>query len=98
MRCAAVVQTTTHPHIVINFEIGIAGDFPLLTAPTLSEEALGNGPGVLVFDGSMIPNAKRELDRRAGAGAPRSNAVRVGYWLRARTARSCRSRAAAWRR
>ncbi len=58
LRGAAVVQATTHPDIVINLEIGIAGDFPLLTTPKLSQEALGKGPGVFVFDGSMIPNAK----------------------------------------
>ena len=58
LRGAAVVETTTHPDIVINLEIGIAGDFPLLTTPKLSQEALGRGPGLFVFDGSMIPNAK----------------------------------------
>ncbi len=58
LRGAALVQASTHPDIVINLEIGIAGDFPLLTSPQLSQEALGKGPGVFVFDGSMIPNAK----------------------------------------
>lgn len=58
LRGASVVQASTRPDIVINLEIGIAGDFPLLTSPKLSQEALGKGPGVFVFDGSMIPNAK----------------------------------------
>ena len=58
LRGASVVQASTRPDIVINLEIGIAGDFPLLTSPTLSQEALGKGPGIFVFDGSMIPNNK----------------------------------------
>ena len=58
LRGASVVQASTRPDIVINLEIGIASDFPLLTSPTLSQEALGKGPGIFVFDGSMIPNNK----------------------------------------
>jgi putative aminopeptidase FrvX len=56
LRGAAVVEASTHPDIVINLEIGIAGDFPLLTSPKLSQEALGKGPSLFVFDTSMIPN------------------------------------------
>jgi putative aminopeptidase FrvX len=56
LRGAAVVQESTKPDIVINLEIGIASDFPLMTAPTLSQEKLGHGPSVFVFDNSMIPN------------------------------------------
>jgi putative aminopeptidase FrvX len=56
LRGAAVVPASTTPDIVINLEIGIAGDFPLLTSPRLSQEALGKGPSVFVFDTSMIPN------------------------------------------
>ena len=56
LRGAAVVEASTHPHIVINLEIGIASDFPLMTSPTLSQEALGKGPGIFVYDRSMIPN------------------------------------------
>ena len=56
LRGAAVVHASTTPDIVINLEIGIAGDFPLLTSPALSQEVLGKGPSVFVFDNSMIPN------------------------------------------
>ena len=56
LRGASVVQASTRPDIVINLEIGIASDFPLLTSPTLSQEALGKGPGIFVYDRSMIPN------------------------------------------
>lgn len=56
LRGAAVVYESFEPDIVINLEIGIASDFPLLTSKTLSQEELGDGPAVFVFDGSMIPN------------------------------------------
>lgn len=56
LRGASIVHASTNPDIVINLEIGIAGDFPLLTSPSLSQEALGKGPSVFVFDNSMIPN------------------------------------------
>ncbi|MGH9324877.1 MAG: M42 family metallopeptidase [Vicinamibacteria bacterium] len=56
LRGASVVTETTKPDIVINLEIGIASDFPLLTSKSLSQEELGKGPGIFVFDGSMIPN------------------------------------------
>lgn len=56
LRGASVVQASTKPDIVINLEIGIAADFPLLTSPRLAQEVLGRGPAVFVFDGSMIPN------------------------------------------
>jgi putative aminopeptidase FrvX len=58
LRGASVVAAGTKPDIVINLEIGIASDFPLLTSKTLSQEELGKGPGVFVFDASMIPNDK----------------------------------------
>lgn len=58
LRGASVVTATTSPDIVINLEIGIASDFPLLTSKALSQEELGDGPGIFVFDGSMIPNNK----------------------------------------
>lgn len=56
LRGAAVVYENTKPDLVLNFEIGIAGDFPLLTSPKLSQSALGKGPAIFVFDGSMLPN------------------------------------------
>jgi putative aminopeptidase FrvX len=56
LRGASVVTASTSPDIVINLEIGIASDFPLLTSKSLSQEELGKGAGIFVFDGSMIPN------------------------------------------
>jgi putative aminopeptidase FrvX len=58
LRGASVVTASTNPDIVINLEIGIASDFPLLTSKALSQEELGKGAGIFVFDGSMIPNNK----------------------------------------
>src|SRR5262249_53958035 len=58
LRGASIVQASTRPDIVINLEIGIAADFPLLTSPRQSPEVLGKGPSIFVFDGSMIPNNK----------------------------------------
>jgi putative aminopeptidase FrvX len=58
LRGAAVVQASTDPDIVINLDIGIAGDFPLHTSPKLTQPVLGKGPAVFVFDASMIPNNK----------------------------------------
>lgn len=58
LRGASVVTEATQPDIVINVELGVAGDFPLLTSPTLSQSRLGGGPSIYVFDGSMIPNNK----------------------------------------
>ncbi len=58
LRGASVVTASTSPDIVINLEIGLASDFPLLTSKALSQEELGKGAGIFVFDGSMIPNNK----------------------------------------
>jgi putative aminopeptidase FrvX len=55
-RGAAVIYNQFKPDIVINLEIGIAGDFPLRTSPRLSQESLGRGATVFVFQGDMIPN------------------------------------------
>jgi len=58
MRGASVVYASARPDIVINLEISVAMDFPLMTSPRLSQAALGKGPSIFVFDGSMIPNNK----------------------------------------
>lgn len=55
-RGAQVIYEQTKPDIVINLEIGVAGDFPLRVSPKLSQEALGKGATVFIFQGDMIPN------------------------------------------
>ena len=57
-RGATVIYNQFKPDIVINLEIGIAGDFPLRTSPKLSQEGLGKGATVFIFQGDMIPNNK----------------------------------------
>jgi putative aminopeptidase FrvX len=58
LRGAQTVYASTKPDIVINLEIGIAADFPLLTSPKQAQEELGKGPAIFIFDGSMVPNNK----------------------------------------
>jgi putative aminopeptidase FrvX len=73
LRGAAVVEESLHPDIVINLEIGIAADFPLMTSPSLSQEALGNGPGIFVYDRSMMPNnqlVEWMIERASEEGIP----------------------------
>ncbi len=55
-RGASVVYESLRPDIVINLEIGVATDFPLLTSPKEAQGVLGDGPSLFVFDGSMLPN------------------------------------------
>jgi putative aminopeptidase FrvX len=57
-RGAQVIYDQTKPDIVINLEIGVAGDFPLRVSPKLSQESLGKGATVFIFQGDMIPNNK----------------------------------------
>lgn len=57
-RGAQVIYEQTKPDIVVNLEIGVAGDFPLRVSPKLSQEALGKGATVFIFQGDMIPNNK----------------------------------------
>jgi putative aminopeptidase FrvX len=57
-RGAQVIFNQVKPDIVINLEIGVAGDFPLRTSPKLSQESLGKGATVFIFQGDMIPNNK----------------------------------------
>jgi putative aminopeptidase FrvX len=57
-RGASVMYNAFKPDIVINLEIGIASDFPLRTSPKLSQESLGKGATVFIFQGDMIPNNK----------------------------------------
>jgi len=57
-RGASVVYESLKPDIVLNLEIGVASDFPLLTSPKEAQGQLGGGPSLFVFDGSMLPNQK----------------------------------------
>ena len=58
MRGASVISASVKPDIVINIEVGIAKDFPLLFTNASPTPKLGNGPSLFLFDGSMIPHQK----------------------------------------
>jgi putative aminopeptidase FrvX len=57
MRGAITAAQVIKPDVGIALEVGIAADYPGTNADQ-AEEKLGAGPGVFVYDGSMIPNAK----------------------------------------
>lgn len=55
MRGSKAVYETLKPDIVLNIEAGIARDYP--TQFTKGREpALGKGPTLFIYDGSMLPN------------------------------------------
>lgn len=56
LRGASTVYASVKPDVVINVEIGIADDFPLLLSDGGSDIKLGSGPSLFVYDRSMIPN------------------------------------------
>lgn len=56
LRGASTIYAATHPDVVINVEVGIADDYPLLVADRKSRIVLGKGPSLFVYDRSMIPN------------------------------------------
>ncbi|KTD75579.1 M42 family metallopeptidase [Legionella waltersii] len=56
MRGASTVYNSTHPDVVINVEVGIADDYPMLLADRKGRLFLGKGPSLFVYDRSMIPN------------------------------------------
>lgn len=58
MRGASVLSGSIKPDLVINIEVGMARDFPLLFSSGASTPKLGMGPTLFVFDGSMIPHQK----------------------------------------
>jgi len=57
-RGAQVISNSVHPDIVINLEVSVAKDFPLLAAPKQDRghPFLGGGPSIFVYDHSMVPD------------------------------------------
>lgn len=55
LRGAHPVALSTRPDLVLNLEIGIAGDYPF-TRPKIAQERLGAGPAIFIFENSMVPN------------------------------------------
>jgi putative aminopeptidase FrvX len=56
MRGAMALASALKPDVTLNLEAGIARDYPTQFAQGTGP-ALGQGPTVFVFDGSMVPNA-----------------------------------------
>jgi len=57
MKGSQAVFANTHPDVVVNIEVGIARDFPVLFPNHLSNSpCLGMGPTIFVYDNSMLPN------------------------------------------
>ncbi len=51
------VFASTHPEVVVNVEVGVARDFPVIFPNHLSHHpCLGKGPSIFVYDSSMLPS------------------------------------------
>ncbi|MGH9328091.1 MAG: M42 family metallopeptidase [Terriglobia bacterium] len=57
MRGAMTATNEVKPDLGIAIEVGIAADYPG-TNPNEAEERLGAGPGIFLYDHSMLPNLK----------------------------------------
>lgn len=57
-RGAQTIYNSVQPDIVINLEIGVAKDFPLLASQKQDHghPTLGGGPSIFVYDHSMVPD------------------------------------------
>lgn len=56
LRGASTVYTSTKADVAINVEIGLADDYPEVSATRKNNIKLGAGPTLFVYDRSMIPN------------------------------------------
>lgn len=56
LRGASTIDASTNADIAINVEIGLADDYPEVTAKRKNHVKLGAGPTLFVYDRSMIPN------------------------------------------
>ena len=57
LRGARTTSYLVEPDIGISLEAGVAADYPGITLDE-AQEILGSGPGMFVYDASMIPNRK----------------------------------------
>lgn len=57
LRGARTSSFMVEPDIGISLEAGVAADYPGITADE-AQEVLGQGPGMFLFDASMVPNRK----------------------------------------
>jgi endoglucanase len=57
MRGAQTASRVIKPDLGISLEVGITTDHPGV-GPDLAQERLGKGPGIFLYDSSMLPNLK----------------------------------------
>jgi endoglucanase len=57
LRGAQTLSHMVQPDVAISLDVGIAGDTPEIKAHE-AQGKLGNGPVILIFDGTLIPNLK----------------------------------------
>lgn len=82
LRGAKTIYPITKPDVVFNIEIGIANDFPLRLGKKYDDIALGKGPTIFIYDGSMLPNQKLVSWVKSiakGANIPIQYEVEPGY-------------------
>lgn len=81
LRGAHTSSYYVRPDVGINLEVGVAGDYPGISADE-AQERLGGGPAIFLHDSSMLPNLKlRDLfvDVAREKGVPIQFEVLSGY-------------------
>ena len=81
LRGAQTSAYQVQPDVGLNLEVGVAGDYPGITADE-AQEKLGGGPALFLHDSSMLPNLKlRDLvvEVAEQAGIPLQFNVLSGY-------------------
>ena len=81
LRGARTSSFLVEPDIGISLEAGVAADFPGITLDE-AQEVLGQGPGMFLYDASMIPNralVRMVIDVADARGIPLQFNVQPGY-------------------
>jgi len=81
LRGARTSSYLVEPDIGISLEAGVAADYPSITLDE-AQEVLGKGPGLFLFDASMIPNDNLKrlvIELAAGRDIPLQFNVQPGY-------------------
>ncbi len=81
LRGARTSSYLVKPDIGISLEAGVASDYPSISKDE-AQEVLGKGPGMFLYDNSMIPNQKLKnfvINVAADRNIPLQFNVQVGY-------------------
>lgn len=81
LRGAQTAVDKARPDLGISIEAGVSADYPAI-GPTQAQERLGDGPGLFLLDGTMIPNRKLRdffFDTARQARIPLQPNVLTGY-------------------